>query len=99
MTSHTLWRECVDVTNECRELGADLIVALGGGSLTDAAKLVALALANDIRKPEDLKKFPTLGRPYPPPNAPDVNLIWIPTTLSGGKYTNYSRATEYRSDA
>ncbi|KZO92132.1 Dehydroquinate synthase-like protein [Calocera viscosa TUFC12733] len=94
MTSHTLWSECVDVTNECRKLGVDLIVTLGGGSLTDAAKLIALALANDIRTSDDLNKLPALGKPQAEPNTPEVPIICIPTTLSGGEYTNYSGATE-----
>ncbi|KZT50624.1 putative Fe-containing alcohol dehydrogenase [Calocera cornea HHB12733] len=95
MTSHTLWSECVEVTNECRELGVDLIVTLGGGSLTDAAKLIALALANDVKESEDLKKLPkALGANTTETKAPTVPIICIPTTLSGGEWTNHSGATE-----
>jgi alcohol dehydrogenase class IV len=42
MTPHTLWSECLEVTEECRELHVDLLVTLGAGSLTDAAKIVSL---------------------------------------------------------
>lgn len=42
MTPHTLWSECLEVAEECRALRADLLVTLGAGSLTDAAKIVAL---------------------------------------------------------
>jgi alcohol dehydrogenase class IV len=42
MTPHTLWSEVLEVTEECRRLRADLIVTIGGGSLTDAAKIVTL---------------------------------------------------------
>lgn len=42
MTPHTLWSEVLEVVEECRRVKADLLVTIGGGSLTDAAKLVAL---------------------------------------------------------
>lgn len=42
MTPHTLWSECLEVAEECRTLRADILVTLGAGSLTDAAKIVAL---------------------------------------------------------
>jgi alcohol dehydrogenase class IV len=42
MTPHTLWSEVLEVADECRRLHADLIVTIGGGSLTDAAKIVTL---------------------------------------------------------
>jgi alcohol dehydrogenase class IV len=42
MTPHTLWSEVLEVADECRRVNADLLITIGGGSLTDAAKLVAL---------------------------------------------------------
>jgi alcohol dehydrogenase class IV len=42
MTPHTLWSECLEVTEEARELEVDLIITLGAGSLTDAAKIISL---------------------------------------------------------
>lgn len=44
MTPHTLWSECLEVTEDARRLDADLIITLGAGSLTDAAKIVSLVL-------------------------------------------------------
>lgn len=41
MKSHTLWSEILEVTRDARGAGADLIVTLGAGSLTDGAKIVA----------------------------------------------------------
>jgi len=38
--------------------GADLLVTIGGGSVTDGGKAVQLCLANDIRTPEALDAFP-----------------------------------------
>ena len=42
MTPHTLWSEILEITRDARRLEVDLIVTLGGGSLTDAAKVVAM---------------------------------------------------------
>src|ERR1700735_1750923 len=39
--SHTPRIDCVAAANTARDAGADLIVTLGGGSVTDAAKIVA----------------------------------------------------------
>ena len=36
------WSEVLEVADECRRVNADLLITIGGGSLTDAAKLVAL---------------------------------------------------------
>lgn len=42
MQPHTLWSECLSIIAQCRDLQADLIVTLGAGSLTDAAKIISL---------------------------------------------------------
>src|SRR5215469_15228969 len=52
--SHTPRVDCVAAANTARAAGADLIVTLGGGSVTDAAKIVAMCLANGITEPEQL---------------------------------------------
>lgn len=42
ITPHTPWSEVLQITNECREAGADCVVTLGAGSITDGCKLVVL---------------------------------------------------------
>jgi alcohol dehydrogenase class IV len=42
MKSHTLWSEVIEITNEIKRTQADTVVTLGGGSLTDAAKVAVL---------------------------------------------------------
>lgn len=39
---HTLWSEVLEIVRECGDCGADLIVTLGGGKLTDAAKAASI---------------------------------------------------------
>ena len=89
MTPHTLWSECLEVTEECRKLNADLLVTLGAGSLTDAAKIVAAALANNASTFDDLEALHsgtdwTAHRPHI--KQATVPQIAIPTSLSGGEY-------------
>ncbi|EYE93069.1 uncharacterized protein EURHEDRAFT_379493 [Aspergillus ruber CBS 135680] len=43
MRNHTLFSEILEVVTETREKKADLLLTLGGGSLSDAAKVVTLA--------------------------------------------------------
>ena len=52
MPPHTPRSAVIAAAEQAREARADLIVCLGGGSITDGAKAVQLCLANDIRTPE-----------------------------------------------
>ncbi|KAJ6569796.1 putative Fe-containing alcohol dehydrogenase [Mycena vulgaris] len=58
--AHTYFSDILAAAEECRALGVELILTLGGGSLTDAAKVTALVLANDIKNSDKLLKLPTL---------------------------------------
>src|SRR5271168_4226169 len=46
--AHTPRTDVVVATNEARAANADLILTVGGGSVTDAAKMVGLCLGNDV---------------------------------------------------
>src|SRR5690348_17372392 len=48
MPAHTPREAVIAATQAARAAGADLIVTVGGGSITDGAKAVQLCLANDI---------------------------------------------------
>jgi alcohol dehydrogenase class IV len=39
---HTPWSDILNIAKECRDLGADCVVTLGAGSITDGAKIVVL---------------------------------------------------------
>src|ERR1700733_2549710 len=97
--SHTPRVDFVAAANAAREAGADLIVTLGGGSVTDAAKIVAMCLANDISDAQDLDNYRAridadgkTTRPHT--EAPQVRTITIPTTLSAGEYTASAGCTD-----
>jgi alcohol dehydrogenase class IV len=96
MPAHSPRGAVIAASEQAREAKADLIVTLGGGSITDAAKAVQLCLANDIRTVDDLDKVRT-GKDGPPPiNPPKVRQISIPTTLSAGEFSGISGVTDER---
>ncbi|KAK8013176.1 hypothetical protein PG991_009447 [Apiospora marii] len=101
---HTRWSEVLEVVREARALDCDLLVTLGAGSLTDAAKIVSLALANDATTPEELEALlpdpsaanngrpdPTASKNVKPARIP---VVCIPTSLSGGEYSAFAGATK-----
>jgi alcohol dehydrogenase len=82
-----------------RELAPDAIVTVGGGSVTDAAKALAAALADGIETAAALRArrivfeypdsltMPTLdGEPVP--------IVAVPTTLSAAEYDGTDAATQ-----
>jgi maleylacetate reductase len=97
--AHTPRTDVVAAANAASEAGADLIVTLGGGSVTDAAKMVALCLGNGITEAAQLDNYRaqiaadgTARRPEVKP--PAVRSITIPTTLSAGEYTASAGCTD-----
>jgi len=101
MPPHTPRKAVIAAADQARELNADLIITLGGGSITDAAKGVQLCLANDVTTIEGMDKFRSVpgpdGKPKPPSlNPSKIRQISIPTTLSGGEFTGMSGITDER---
>jgi maleylacetate reductase len=92
MPAHTPRSAVIAATDQARETRADLIVTLGGGSITDGAKAVQLCLANDIRTPEAMDAV----RAPNPVKPPTVAQISVPTTLSAGEFSHISGVTDER---
>lgn len=95
---HTPREDVLAATAAAREAGAQLIVAVGGGSITDAAKGVQTCLANDVTgmaQLDELRKRPeepmTAARPGVKP--PKVRMVAVPTTLAGAEFTSYAGIT------
>jgi maleylacetate reductase len=103
MPPHTPRRGVVEAAAMAREAKADLIVTIGGGSVTDGAKAVQLCLANDIRSAEAIDALRPVAGPDgtvgPPPamKPPTVPQITVPTTLSAGEFSAIAGVTDERS--
>ncbi|HEX3882380.1 MAG TPA: iron-containing alcohol dehydrogenase [Stellaceae bacterium] len=97
--AHTPRVDVVAAANAARAAGADMLVTLGGGSCTDAAKMVALCLGNGVTEPDQLDALRnrvsadgTIVRAEP--TAPSVRTLCIPTTLSAGEYSASAGCTD-----
>ncbi|RMJ09232.1 hypothetical protein CDV36_011160 [Fusarium kuroshium] len=103
ISPHTPIAQVLEVVEDARGRDIDCLVTLGAGSLTDAAKLVRLALANSATTEEDMntlwgtaKSNPSLRKDIVKPTIP---LIHIPTSLSGGEYQAIAGGTESQGHA
>ena len=88
MPAHSPRSAVIAAAAQAREAKADLIVTLGGGSITDGAKAVQLCLANDITTVEGLDKLRNADV-----KAPTVRQVSIPTTLSAGEFSGIAGVT------
>jgi maleylacetate reductase len=96
MPPHTPRHAVIAAAAQAREARADLIVTIGGGSITDGAKAVQLCLANDIRTPEALDALRPVNGAPPPCNPPTVRQVAVPTTLSAGEFSAIAGVTDER---
>lgn len=96
MPAHTPRGAVIAATEQARAAKADLIVTVGGGSITDGAKAVQLCLANDITTVEDIDRIRAVRGAPPPMNAPVVRQISVPTTIAGGEFTATAGVTNER---
>jgi len=89
MPAHTPRSAVIAAAAMARESKADLIVTVGGGSVTDGAKTVQLCLANDITTVEGLDacRGDAVFKP------PTVRQISVPTTLSAGEFSGIAGVT------
>lgn len=87
MPAHTPRKSVIAAATAARAVDADLIVTLGGGSVTDGAKGVQLCLANDIFTPDAMDELTAGGTADQALRSPVVRQVSIPTTLSGGEFT------------
>ena len=110
---HTPWDDVLEIVKDIREKGADVIVTLGAGSLTDGAKVISYvssylwtedvitdlvkALANEVFELDDLEKL-TAEAESKDLKPPSIPLINIPTSLSGGEYSPFAGATDKRTN-
>jgi maleylacetate reductase len=87
MPQHTPREAVIAASEMARAADADLIVTIGGGSITDGAKAVQLCLANNVRTAEGIDAIRAVKGAPPPMMAPTVRQISVPTTIAGGEFS------------
>ncbi|HEV2531671.1 iron-containing alcohol dehydrogenase, partial [Phenylobacterium sp.] len=80
-----------------RTTQADLLVALGGGSVIDATKVMQLALWAGLGRPDDLDRY-RAGRGEDRVDVSQipagVRMLAVPTTLSAAEFTPFAGVTD-----
>lgn len=89
MPAHTPRAAVIAATEQARAIQADIIVTVGGGSITDGAKAVQICLANDISSAAEIDHVRSINAPV----APKVRQISVPTTISGGEFSAIAGVT------
>ena len=101
MPAHTPRDAVLEAAAGARLGRADMIATVGGGSITDAAKAVTLALEHDLTEIADFDPFilrtnadgTTVAPEY---RAPTLPLVCCPTTLSAGEYNPLAGVSDPR---
>src|ERR1700730_14946092 len=94
---HTSREVVVQAAAQARDARADLIVAVGGGSVVDAAKIILMCIEHEIVDQDGLDGYETTPeRRFGKFRNPKVRMIAIPSTLYGGEHTSGTLVTDTR---
>ena len=98
---HTSRQGAVAATQAALAAGTDLVIAVGGGSVIDAAKITLICMEHNITDPDGLDGFELKIGPDRQPMRPDyrgpsIRMIAVPSTLSGGEYNAGCLVTDAR---
>mgnify|MGYP001036911910 CR=1 FL=1 len=89
---HTPREDVIAAANAARAANADVLVAVGGGSVIDATKAMQLCLWLGLDSPSALEPYrggaaPEIARKIVPPPDP-IRMISVSTTLSAAEFTS-----------
>lgn len=98
--AHSPREDVIAGAQAARAAGADLLLAVGGGSVIDATKAMLLCLWHalddvDVMEPYRFGTDPKLAKPIVVPGNP-VRMAAVPTTLSAAEFNWTAGVTESR---
>ncbi len=102
ISAHSPRDTVIAAAAEARKADADILVAIGGSSVTDACKVVQLAVWNGLTSVDALDPYRAgvrEGAKAPTPGADPLRMIAIPTTLSAAEFTSFGGVTDTRRHA
>lgn len=93
--AHNQLESVLAAVDALRQTDADGLVVLGGSSVVDLGKAVAMVMAEgDAFDKMRVRYSPETGTQVPPLPAPKLPQIVVPTTLSGSEYTFATAITD-----
>lgn len=100
--AHSPREDVIAAAAAARAAGADLLVAVGGGSVIDATKAVQMCLWLGLDTPESMEPYlpnarAEIARRIEPPADP-IRMIAVSTTLSASEFTPNAGVTDTRSN-
>jgi maleylacetate reductase len=103
VAQHTTRQGAIETTRAALDAKADLVVAIGGGSVVDIAKITLLCMEHKILDENGLDGYEIQvdeqgRRKVKPFKGPTVRMIAIPSSLSGGEYNAACLVTDTRRD-
>jgi maleylacetate reductase len=97
ITAHSPREAVIHGAREARRLECDLLVAVGGGSVIDATKVMQLCVWADIERPEELDRYRAGARADRVDMATirgSLRMVAVPTTLSAAEFTPFAGVTD-----
>ncbi|HSZ52336.1 MAG TPA: iron-containing alcohol dehydrogenase [Caulobacteraceae bacterium] len=96
---HTTRTSAIAVAMAAAEAGADLLVAIGGGSVVDVVKIAIMCIEHEITAEAGLDGYERVGSEggvitQKHFRSPRVRTVVVPTTLSGGEYNMGALVTD-----
>lgn len=98
IAAHSPREAVMNGAEAARKVQADLLVALGGGSVIDATKVIQLTLWAGLGRPDELDRYRaarnTPDRIETATIPPGVRMVAVPTTLSAAEFTPFAGVTD-----
>lgn len=87
ISAHTPLPRLIEAIAAARAARADVLVTVGGGSVVDAGKFIAVCLSLGLSAPDDIRAFLAAQTSDPAPVPRMLPHICIPTTASAAEFT------------
>lgn len=94
MSAHSSCTDIAAAANEARHAAADLLVAVGGGSVIDGTKAALLCLWRGIKDASGLAQLSPGSQERPEAQDQAPRMIAVPTTFSAAEFTCQSGITD-----